>query len=782
MPDPQPWPTWLDHIWAKSKAPDEAAGETLAAHVWQVLLRLADLYRLRPNANIQTGVARLWERLFWICFLHDLGKCAPGFQDILRGRRETAFAKQWGAHRHEVFSLLFVTWVFPAGSEDWQWVSGGIVSHHKDSREIRAAYPAANDADVAEIVATMRAEDLAGIHRWLAECAGPWAQALGLPVQPAICVGNAMSAVEALRAEAASRIRAALNEYHRWVRALGERPQPSPAELLLRGLTTQADHTASAHVGRIRPFVCDAEQLRRKWTRIRQYNAHQIRAGDTVGTALLTAPTGSGKTEAALLWAARQSGAPRLFYTLPYQASMNAMHRRLEETFGGVVGLAHGRALLALYRMIADEEPDKVSAERQARRRRNLAGLHHLPVQIFSPYQMLKAAYRLKGYEGMLADFHNAAFIFDEIHAYEPQRLALIVETLRYLRAHHSAQFFIMSATFPALIRAKLDDALGSPPLIEADPDLYREFCRHRLHLLPGELFAPHNWAHVLDAIRADKTVLVCCNTVARAQRAAQMIARDAPDVEVVLLHGRLNGRDRLKREEVVRQAAGSNSQSRRKIVLVATQVVEVSLDIDLDIIFTDPAPLEALVQRFGRVNRRRMQPDLAPVCVFDQPDTGQRVYDGALVQATLAILARENGKPVQEDRIGAWLDEIYTGDIQRKWLAQYDHAATEFAETLIRELRPFDSDDDKETLFYDAFDGVDVLPLRFLDEYRALTESEPLRAQELLVSIRSGQYKQILQSRRLCSAPGAYPIVVDVPYDDGDTGIGLDLSVTRSG
>lgn len=157
------------------------------------------------------------------------------------------------------------------------------------------------------------------------------------------------------------------------------------------------------------------------------------------------------------------------------------------------------------------------------------------------------------------------------------------------------------------------------------------------------------------------------------------------------------------------------------------------------DRIFTDPAPLEALVQRFGRVNRRRLQPDPAPVHVFAQPDTGQRVYDDALVQATLAILARENDKPVQKDRIGVWLDEIYSDAIQRKWLAQYDHAATEFAETLIRELRPFDSDDGKETLFYDAFDGVDVLPLRFLDEYRALAESEPLRAQELLVSIRSG-------------------------------------------
>ena len=96
-----------------------------------------------------------------------------------------------------------------------------------------------------------------------------------------------------------------------------------------------------------------------------------------------------------------------------------------------------------------------------------------------------------------------------------------------------------------------------------------------------------------------------------RAFTSSCVCALEADGIPVELLHGRFNVRDRLAKEKFVRSVAGSKSQHRRGIVLVATQVVEVSLDIDLDTIYSDPAPLEALVQRFGRINRRRLQTDL---------------------------------------------------------------------------------------------------------------------------------------------------------------------------
>lgn len=772
MMRPTPWPDWLDGVWAKSPDKGAANGESLAAHTWSVAERLADLRAMRPGLEDRLGIPGLWAGLFWAVMLHDTGKCAAGFQAMLRGERTTALARAWKGHRHEVFSLAFVDAIAPAGNPFREWIIAGIVSHHRDQAQIAACYDPINDDDQLGVTwSSVDPEHVKGIARWLAECGPAWATALGIPEAAALLVDRARA--ESARALGPRRIRVALDQFDRYVASPRSHMLRVPG-ILLRGLITQADRSASAHVGKIRPLATSADELRARWSGIKRYETHQQEAAVTTGSALLMAPTGTGKTEAALLWAARQADAPRLFYTLPYQASMNAMCGRLEETFGkGGIGLAHGRALLALYRLIGEEEPDR---ERQARRRMNLARLHHLPIQICSPYQMLKAMYRLKGYEGLLTDYDGAAFIFDEIHAYEPNRLALIVETLRYLRESHRARFLVMSATLPGLIGSRLAEALGEPPLISAAPELYARTSRHRIRVREGELFDPPNWANIVAAIRSGRSVLVCANTVARAQRAKALLRVDFPELEIPLLHGRLNGRDRLAREALVRDATGSNSPNRRPIALVATQTVEVSLDIDLDTIYTDPAPLEALIQRFGRVNRRGRQAGLADVHVFRRPDDGQHIYDAGLVQAGLAILQRENGNPLREDAVGAWLDEVYAGPPGVDWVARYETAAAGFRSAIVNSLVAFNSEDRLEEQFYAAFDGLDALPAQFEAEYQQLREEEPLAAQELFVSIGTGYYARLKKAGRIRRA--AFPVIIDVPYEAGDDGIGLDLSV----
>jgi CRISPR-associated endonuclease/helicase Cas3 len=270
--------------------------------------------------------------------------------------------------------------------------------------------------------------------------------------------------------------------------------------------------------------------------------------------------------------------------------------------------------------------------------------------------------------------------------------------------------------------------------------------------------------------------VLVVCNLVARAQQVySSLRSRLAgTTIPVELLHGRFNMRDRSSKENLIRESAGTTSERRQPVVLVATQVVEVSLDIDLDTIYTEPAPLEALLQRFGRVNRKGKQADLAPVHVFRQPTDGQRIYSRALIAGTMAVLERENGKPLDEAGVGLWVDEIYAGEVGERWKAELAYAAAEFEATCINSLRPFQADDRLEDLFYKAFDGLEVLPDTLYDEHERLKEDEPIRAGELLVPISWGRYHALVNSSRVLPRERGKPPVVRAWYDSE---VGLDFS-----
>lgn len=753
-------PDYLNGILAKSD------GETLFEHTWHVLSRLADQARLRSEISTIVGEPRLWHRMYWACLLHDFGKAAPGFQRMLASNGE----KRW-PYRHEVASLAFLPWLVPdAQHEDARWIIAAIASHHKDAATIRELYSSGGPA-IRDVAAELAQAPLEDLWRWLNDYGAAWPQALGidhLGIEPLPLLAQDQ-AVALIREQGVRLIEHALKSYRLLIDALTSRPTMRPyyrTTLALRGLIVNADHSASAHTGS--PPVLPQEDrsgiVQRLGWQPGTLHTHQQASAQCEGNAVLIAPTGSGKTEAALFWAFGDvpNHLPRLFYALPYQASMNAMRARLDALFPGLVGLQHGRALQALYRVFIEDDDDPRFAVQRAKEQKNRTELNFYPVRVFSPYQMLKACYKLRGYEAIVSDYFNAAFIFDEIHAYEPKRLALILALIAYLRQQFQARFFVMSATLPDLIKEVLSNALGTYAEITADPPLFAAFQRHRLHLLSGEMGDPDNLAQIVAAARAGRSVLVCCNTVARAQEMWRVLRNQlGSGATIVLLHSRLNGRDRLNRERIVMEACGLTSDKRKPVVLVATQVVEVSLNIDLDTIFTDLAPLEALVQRFGRVNRGRKQRDsagrkaLAPVYVFREPipEENLRPYDRRLLTGTLKLLEEHNGEPIDERSITDWLNTIYAsyaGDYAQEWQATYDQVAAEFSH-LLDSLVAFNADKDLEHQFYAAFDSIEVLPRAFEQEYFDLTNQRQfVEADALLVSIQSWQYGMLKRKGKL--------------------------------
>lgn len=157
-----------------------------------------------------------------------------------------------------------------------------------------------------------------------------------------------------------------------------------------------------------------------------------------------------------------------------------------------------------------------------------------------------------------------------------------------------------MTATMPSFFKTELKQAIGNFTIITADETLCQQFDRHKAVLKDGLL--SDNLLLIEKNLKAGKKILVVCNTVVQAQKVFKHLSTFAS--KAVLLHGAFTGEDRTIHEKELKD--GEKDKENPIKLLVGTQAIEVSLDIDYDILYTEPAPIDALIQRFGRVNRKR--------------------------------------------------------------------------------------------------------------------------------------------------------------------------------
>lgn len=360
---------------------------------------------------------------------------------------------------------------------------------------------------------------------------------------------------------------------------------------------------------------------------------------------LVIAPTGAGKTDFLLR---RCRG--RVFYLLPFQASINAMFERFRATIPGseAVRLLHAssRLILAKNQKIGWVEraiADKVGA----------------PLKVMTPYQVASVVFGTKGYESMLVDVQDCDVVMDEIHTYTKISRAIVLRLVEILH-NCGCRIHVGTATMPTELRQKVLVLLGEneTDIVTLTSEELDTFDRHIIHKVAD---MESTFTLIASALKRDEKVLLVANQVRRAQEIYEQLSELFPDIPGMLIHSRYRRGDRARLEEQLKEKYEAGLTG---CFVVATQVVEVSLDISFDMMITESAPLDSLIQRFGRVNRRRTWNNLGqyrPIYVAaPHMDTRENLpYDHEIVQKSFAALP--DGEVLRERNTQKLIDGVFS-------------------------------------------------------------------------------------------------------------------------
>lgn len=340
------------------------------------------------------------------------------------------------------------------------------------------------------------------------------------------------------------------------------------------------------------------------------------------GVYVLEAPTGCGKTEAALGLAfkaieARDAGG--IYFALPTQLTSNRIHERLEAALkvflksDSEVQLIHSGARLRDMKLGKEGAPGEsfFSGNKQALIASFGAGTVD---QALLSLLKTNRFFRLR-----MAGLVGKVVILDEIHSYDAYTSTLVAQLISNIEAL-GGTVIVLSATLTDAARSKLLDldkevVSDKPVLITSrvggdvrthgltEGDDSRKSVRIRLE--EGEQAEEACIAAVLTRVRRGEQVLWIENTVDAAQRIYRRFRQE--EVECGLLHSRFRGVDREEAENCWIDVYGRNGEDKRQDgghVLIGTQVLEQSLDIDADFLVTRLAPMDLLIQRMGRLWR----------------------------------------------------------------------------------------------------------------------------------------------------------------------------------
>ncbi len=701
--------THLDDILAKSD-PEES----LVQHTDRVL----DIWdQLRDRYSEIIHNPDFWRDSFYSVLFHDFGKVCSNFQETLKGER--AFRDDERV-RHEFFSGMFLF-----GNNHKYYLNNplpliAVFSHHK------AFNDEGFNAHISRNTVLKHNIDKTAINEFL-DYAND--KAKEFEIEP-------LSIDEQFKFYITQNYKTLSTHYKtRFYNHLKKdsvlNQQHRKEYVFLKAALNISDWTGSGHL-RLEGGIEYSEAFLAKQIieKLKNDGKAEIAAdfsfkefqseSNTSQNIIAIAPTGSGKTEASLLWASNKRDWEKIIYLLPTRVTSNAIFERLREYFGKKdVALIHSTARL-FRKELPDDQYDQKEYFREKAFFKN--------INICTVDQILTQGFNLGFWEVKTFHLLNAKVIIDEIHLYSPYTLGLIIATIKYLKNEFNTRFYIMTATMPSKLLELLQETLEDVRVIK-DQELLD---KARNHFEVRDKTIDDLTDEIEKSITEGKKTLVVVNSVDKAIELYQKLEKVALNHgrKAICYHSRFINEHRSNKEEEIFDLDKKNDGG----ILIATQVVEVSLDIDFDILFTENAPIDAIIQRAGRVNRKRKK-KYSKVVIAKHFEISEKIYEeAAILHNTYQQFSKMDGQRLTEKELTRMVDVVYS-EMNVKDNLSYQEGVNKYFKIQSHLNFVKDLTTDERVFTRENLDRETVIPYCFMEDLINETDRDKITKHELSIS-----------------------------------------------
>ena len=653
--------------------------ETIKEHTDKLLENLEIIkkeYGEKITQSIEMPEERFWQLMKIVCKYHDAGKVFSGFQNAIREAiGEELIPTKFNNEeiKHEQISPMFVPYKqYEMTKKERKLVYQAIYYHHERDNKIHI-----NSELLEEIIKDDIEPNIEKIEKEL---------------QIEI---SKLSTLYLGMVEGQARITEGDELYNKYC--------------LMKGLLHRLDHCSSAWItveDETKEKIADFVEEFMKKQNFKENDLQQFAEKNQDKNVIVIGSTGMGKTEGALLWSKND----KTFFTLPLRISINAIYDRIKDTIGYKhVGLLHSTALDYLDEKNEENEFNKIQ---QAR---NL----YEKITTCTIDQIFPFVFKYRGYEKIYATLSYSKVVIDEIQAYSPEIVAVLLKGLQMIN-NLDGKFMVMTATLPRIYREKLQE-MG----IKFE---YNEFIkdtkRHKIEIIDKPI---NEDIEEIKEKSKNKKVLIIVNTINKAIELYKVLKNDRVE-KVNLLHSRFEQEDRSEKERDIKEFSKQKDESG---IWITTQIVEASLDIDFDMLYTEMSTLDSLFQRFGRCYRSREYKGKEPnVKIYIKETSGVGyIYDKEIYQKSIDLLQEYSGQILEEKTKINLVDKLYSKEMLQD---------TDFYKKFNEAFRILDNIIDYDISKKDAqkilrnIDNIDVIPKIIYDDNLNLFEEYSIESDKM--------------------------------------------------